>query len=294
MPRRPILSAPLLSLTLAFAASPLACGASAKDAEDRMLDRMSSEIDEAQSDTYRLAKNGDEPAVDPRGPSAGETSGAKQANPPPASPPPAGPPPTPTPLLPVVHLAPDGIEETGQGEQAPRLLLTNASLGRQPASHPPPRVSAAPEDAKHAYNAALVLVNAGRYAEAQGALTSFLIRWPDGPSAADALYARGQCDLACGDFASAAQAFAALLARFPSSRRAHDARLQLAVLTRRQGDASPAHGTYSGSSDRPAAPRQAAPQPMPPDARPPADDEDNEHIEPLDEDNEHLVGGDQR
>lgn len=56
-----------------------------------------------------------------------------------------------TPHLRVVHLRPDGTEETAnQDEEAPRLVLTNASLGRPPAPRPPPRSSAAPKDAKHA------------------------------------------------------------------------------------------------------------------------------------------------
>jgi hypothetical protein len=147
------LAAPLLCL--AFAASPLACGASAKDTEDRMLERMNREIDEAQSDTFKLTENGDEPGVDAGSPRAGAAGEAKQVEPPAAPPPPARATPTPTPHLPVVRLAPDGTEETGgQGEQAPRLRLTNASLGRPPAPHPPSRVSAAAADAKLARDAA--------------------------------------------------------------------------------------------------------------------------------------------
>jgi hypothetical protein len=172
-----------------------------------MLDKMSREIDDAQSDTHKLVQDGDALAVDSGSPRAGE---AKPADPP-------SPPPLlrsalmPTPQLRVVHLGPDGTEETGsQDEQAPRLSLTNASLGRQPAPRLPPRVSAAPEHAKHA------------------------------------------------------------------------------------PDASPAQPTHSESGDPPAAPKQATLPPKPPDARPPINDEDDEHIVPVDEDNEHLVGGDQR
>jgi TolA-binding protein len=290
MVRASILSVPLLCL--AFAASPLACGASATDSEDRMLEKMSREIDEAQSDTSKLVPTGDERGIDAGSPRAGE---AKQPDPPAPPPPAARPTPTPTPYLRVVRLSPDGTEETGSpGEEVPRLSLTNASLSRLPAPRSLPRVSAAPEDAQHAYDAALSLVNAGRYAEAQSALTSFLIRWPASPNAADALYAQGQSDLALGDFASAARAFETLLARFPSSRRAHDARLELDLGKRHLDDASLAHRTYAESGDSPAAPRQATSRPKPPDARPPTADEDDEHIEPVDEDNEHLAGGDQR
>ncbi len=170
-----------------------------------MLDKMSREIDEAQSDTSKLAQSGDELGIDAGIPGAGQ---AQQADPPSPPPPPARP--RPTPRLPVVRLAPDGTEETsGQSEEAPRLSLTNASLGRQPPPHPrASRVSAAPDRAK------------------------------------------------------------------PVS------------------DPAPARSTYPGPGDPPAAPRQATPQPRPPDARPTTDDEDDEHIVPVDEDNEHLVGSD--
>jgi hypothetical protein len=127
MARTSVLFAPL-SLTLVFA--PLACGASASDNETRMLDKMSSEIDKDQSDTLA------DPGADSGSSRAGEGSDAKHAAAPSAPGPFLRPTPTPTPRLPVVRLAPDGTEETrGQGEQAPRLSLTNANLDHPHAAH---------------------------------------------------------------------------------------------------------------------------------------------------------------
>ncbi len=119
-----------------------------------MLDKMSREIDEAQSDTYKLVQSGDELGIDSGIPGAGQAQQADAPSPPPLPSPPGRP--RPTPHLPVVHLAPDGSEETSsQSEEAPRLSLTNASLGHQPAPHPrTPRVSAPPEEAKPASNPA--------------------------------------------------------------------------------------------------------------------------------------------
>ncbi len=277
-----------------------------------MLDKMSGEIDEAQSDNYEFARRESERGIEAESAREGEAkqavaAEAKQAVAPAAPPPPSPPAPIPTPHLRVVHLAPDDPQgTTTHDEQAPRLVLTNASLDAALAAHAPhalPRVNAAPEDGRHDYNAALELMNLGGYAAAEDALTRFLIRWPASPNAADALYARAQCNLAQGDFANAARSLEALLKRFPSSRRAGDARFALDQSKRHLDDASlPAPQPYSRSGAPRAAAWPAPPPPRPADPRSASggNDDDNahdalpdddEHIVPADEDNEHLVGG---
>ncbi len=107
--------------------------------------------------------------------------------------------------------------------------FTNANLGPSLASHSASRPSALDEEAKHSYDAALALVNAKHYPEALDALAGFLVRWPDHPNADNAMYWRGECYFAQGDFATAAKEFEGLLARFPLGNKAPDALLKLGI-----------------------------------------------------------------
>ena len=302
MPRSVYFVAPFSLFILASAASPLACAAGEKSNEDRLLDKMSSEIDGVPSDTF--AKHGEELAVDPVAPDA---SGSMRADSP-SVPPPPPPAPIATPNLPVVHLAPDGTEETDglreraravemadDGERRPILSLTNASLGPARASHTTLPASARDKDAKHAYDAARKLVKAKHYSEALTAFSNFLVRWPEHANASDALYSRGECYLAQGAFANAAQAFEELITRFPTANKAPDALLKLGGVERvlRTQARNSAHAEYSDPpAAHPAARKEPPPSSTGPNAGLDVNDEDNEHLVRSDEDNEHIVGND--
>jgi tol-pal system protein YbgF len=118
------------------------------------------------------------------------------------------------------------------------VSFTNANIGSALASHSSSRGVALDEDAKHAYDAALGLVNAKHYPEALEALAGFLVRWPDHPNADNAMYWRGECYFAQGDYASAAKEFDGLVARFPTGNKAPDALLKLGISAQRQGDSA--------------------------------------------------------
>jgi tol-pal system protein YbgF len=116
--------------------------------------------------------------------------------------------------------------------------FTNANLGPSIASHSASRPSALDEDAKHAYDAALALVNAKRYSEALEALSGFLVHWPDHPNADNAMYWRGECYFAQGDYTDATNEFEGLVARFPLGNKAPDALLKLGLSAQKLGDAA--------------------------------------------------------
>jgi tol-pal system protein YbgF len=106
------------------------------------------------------------------------------------------------------------------------------------------RPSALDPEAKPAYDAALALVTAHKYDAALDALAAFLVRWPDHPYADNAMYWRGECYFARGDFARAAEQFQGVVDRFPAGNKAPDALLKLALCAQRTGDAPRAREIY--------------------------------------------------
>lgn len=89
-----------------------------------------------------------------------------------------------------------------------------------------PRPSALEPEAKKSYDAALGLVGAKQYDRALEALAAFLVRWPDHPYAENAMYWRGECYFARGEYLRAAEQFEAVLARF-NGNKAPDALLKI-------------------------------------------------------------------
>jgi tol-pal system protein YbgF len=140
-----------------------------------------------------------------------------------------------------------GTKANGQGGQSGKgkrhedpapatantTYFTNANLGPSLATHSASRPSALDEEAKHSYDAALALVNGKHYPEALEALAGFLVRWPDHPNADNAMYWRGECYFAQGNFSDAASEFEGLLARFPLGNKAPDALLKLGMCEQR-------------------------------------------------------------
>jgi tol-pal system protein YbgF len=108
----------------------------------------------------------------------------------------------------------------------------------------PPRPSALDPEAKHAYDGALSLVNARQYEKALDALAAFLVKWPDHPYADNAMYWRGECYFARGEYARASEQFDGVLARFPLGNKAPDALLKLGICQQRLGDPAKARETF--------------------------------------------------
>jgi|GEM_PF-414320 len=304
-PSTPRTPSRIASLRLAFAAlvsfasfGALTGCARGESAEERQLAQLRDEVARVQADHDRFDQrigalevqaDGDRPE---RAASTG--SAAKDA----------GRRPPPTPELRVVRLAPADdragddapIDPRGDGAGAapgsddpndatPRpVIQVQGRAGPREASSAPrgPRPSALDPAARRAYKSALALVNARKYPEALDALAGFLVQWPDHPNADNAMYWRGECYFAQGDFERAAEQFEGTIARFPLGNKAPDALLKLGLSAARLGQADKAKASFdrlerefprSDATRRipPAgAPSRAAPPPGDPRAAPAA------------------------
>lgn len=90
--------------------------------------------------------------------------------------------------------------------------------------------------AKPAYDAAITLVTARQYDRALDALAAFLVKWPDHPYADNAMYWRGECYFAKGDYLHAAEQFEGVVTRFPAGNKAPDALLKLGITQLKLGN----------------------------------------------------------
>ena len=99
-----------------------------------------------------------------------------------------------------------------------------------------PRSSALDPEAKPAYDAALALVNAHQYDRALDALAAFLVKYPDHPYADNAMYWRGECYFAKGDYLHASEQFEGTVTRFPAGNKAPDALLKLGMSHQKLGN----------------------------------------------------------
>jgi tol-pal system protein YbgF len=89
--------------------------------------------------------------------------------------------------------------------------------------------SALDPEAKKAYDAALALVNNKQYALGLDAFAGFMLRYPDHPYVANAMYWRGECYFAQGEYMRAAEQFDGVVARFPLGGKTPDALLKLGI-----------------------------------------------------------------
>lgn len=132
-----------------------------------------------------------------------------------------------------------GARESGRGSSAmgpertvplgATANLTQAPLGEGTSSVRDPRSTAA-------YDAALAEVRDGQCARAIDSFANFLVRWPDHPHAASAMYWRGECLLATGDTRRAIEQFEGALARSSSANLSSGLLFKLAQSHRRLGD----------------------------------------------------------
>jgi tol-pal system protein YbgF len=100
-------------------------------------------------------------------------------------------------------------------------------------------------DASAAYQAALDLVKARRYDEAEQDLAGFLARYPNHPHADNALYWSGECSYARGDYRGAVHRFRELVERYPAGNKVPDALLKLGMSQRELGDEKAARQSFA-------------------------------------------------
>ena len=99
-----------------------------------------------------------------------------------------------------------------------------------------PRPSALDPEAKRSYDAALALVNDKQYAKGLDAFAAFLMKYPDHPYAANAMYWRGECYFAQGEYVRAIEQFEGVVARFPLGGKTPDALLKLGISQQKLGN----------------------------------------------------------
>jgi tol-pal system protein YbgF len=255
----------LLTLVAAGLAALASFGCSSgKSAEERQLDDLRDEITKVQATSDRFEQRLDKLEVDSADVATGDTHATDLDRTVPARTTAA---PTATPALRVVHLGADGLEEmAAPGETAgavnddpndtsprPHIRIQGtraeaveaaAAADATDRSGRKGRAAALDPDAKRAYESALALVNAKKYPAALDALAGFLIRWPEHPNADNAMYWRGECYFAEGDWAHAAEQFDGVLARFPNGNKVADALLKLGMSKQHLGDEAGAKTTF--------------------------------------------------
>jgi tol-pal system protein YbgF len=215
-------------------------GGCARDAEERQLDEMRATIDEVVSDRDRAE-------ADMTAASIADThiASAAERQPAPALAPPESvhlddgegalemldspdtEDPSPRPTLRIFGSSP--IDRSGWHDD--QVEASGADDGAALA-----RPSALDPEAKPAYEAALALVSARQYDRALDALAAFLVRYPDHPYADNAMYWRGECYFAEGDYLHASEQFEGTVTRFPTGNKAPDALLKLGMSHQKMGD----------------------------------------------------------
>jgi tol-pal system protein YbgF len=207
-----------------------------RQGEERQLDEMAQEIDHLQVDRDDADKK-----VLPD-----EAADTHFSEVPGLSPAPGQPPP------PTVNLSADGtppppeMESPDTEDPSPRPTIRVVGSPRQgrdfdtsvvdDGTAQPAHSSALDPEAKHAYDAALALVNAKQYDRALDAFAAFLVKWPDHPYADNATFWRGECYFARGDWLHAAEQFEGVVTRFPTGNKAPDALLELGRSELKLGD----------------------------------------------------------
>jgi tol-pal system protein YbgF len=212
----------------------------ARTAEERQLDDMRAEIDRIQESRDRADRAAIEPAAaDSEAPSV---------------PPPGLPVPMPAPAdQDAVTLGPPGNEptddyaDTEDPTPRPNIRVLGSPRTSERGWRGDDRVEqTVPDDgtapgkldpaAAPAYDAAMSLVNSRQYDKALDALAAFLVRWPEHPYANNAMYWRGECYFAKGDYRRASEQFEGVVARFPAGNKAPDALLKLGMSHQKLGD----------------------------------------------------------
>jgi tol-pal system protein YbgF len=132
----------------------------------------------------------------------------------------------------------DVVQQSNPDEPGGRPQDDGASrsLGPDPGGTSASRPPALDPEAKRAYDAAIALVNARQYDKALDALAAFLVKWPDHPYANNAMYWRGECYFAKGDWARAAEQFEGTITRYPAGSKVPDALLKLGMCNQKLGN----------------------------------------------------------
>jgi tol-pal system protein YbgF len=151
---------------------------------------------------------------------------------------------TPRPTIRVLGSARGADRSSRRGEEVVEEPSSDDGASGSSAAARAGGATALDPEAKRAYDAALALVNAKRFDQALDALAAFLVKWPDHPYADNAMYWRGECYFARGDYQHASEQFEGVLKRFPYGNKAPDALLKLGVTQQKLGNAAKARESF--------------------------------------------------
>jgi tol-pal system protein YbgF len=238
--------APVVRMLGAAVAVCLAVAGCARNSEEHQLDEMLATIDEVQHERDLAEK-------DMMASSIADThaaSGVPARQPAPVLAPPES--------IPLGDGPGDGLDSPDTEDPAPRptiRIFGSPHVGRNgwredqveqsgDDGSGQPRSSALDPEAKPAYEAALALVTARQYDRALDALAAFLVKYPDHPYADNAMYWRGECYFAKGDYLHASEQFEGTVTRFPAGSKAPDALLKLGMSHQKLGNPAKAKEVF--------------------------------------------------
>jgi tol-pal system protein YbgF len=230
-------------------------GGCARTAEERHLDAMRDEIERIQVDRDRA----NEAAMSPEGAEGRAPRGDLPGGPPQPDTRAIGDAPeaaedaadtedkTPRPNIRVVGSPRAGGRYGGREDQVQQTMPEDPP-GRQFSQDvgggSAPRASTLDPEAKRAYDAAIGLVNARQFDKALDALAAFLVKWPDHPYGDNAMYWRGECYFAKGDYVRAAEQFEGTITRYPAGDKVPDALLKLGMCNQKLGNPAKAKAWF--------------------------------------------------
>jgi tol-pal system protein YbgF len=143
-------------------------------------------------------------------------------------------------------LATEGDDEAAADSSEPTVIRAEGNRVTQAArSKEKAKETSRSAQAKSDYDAAVSLVKHKQYDKALEALAGFLVRFPDDPSADNAMYWRGECFFAKGDYSRAAEEFLGVTARFPNGNKVPDALLKLGMSQLKTGEKDKAADSFA-------------------------------------------------
>ena len=95
------------------------------------------------------------------------------------------------------------------------------------------------------YDASLALFKNKKFKAALDGFTGFVVRWPDHPYAGNALFWRGECYFAMGEYGAAVDQYDGLLATYPASPKIPDALLKLGLAHKKLGSDTKAKAAFT-------------------------------------------------
>ncbi len=134
---------------------------------------------------------------------------------------------------PLLKIGPGGVEETYPDEA---FAGSKSKKSKSPSLDPKANVE---------YDAALKLAKGKKWKEALDAFAGFVVRYPDHPYAANALYWRGECYYALALYGAAADQFDGLLVSYPASAKVPDALLKLGLTQKKLGSDAKAKAAFT-------------------------------------------------